>query len=82
MLLNNDFKEVESDADICIVNTCTVTQTSDSKSRKMLRSLAKKNPNALIVVMGCYSQLNSEEVKSIEDKIKTKYQMSESNVLE
>ena len=48
-------------ADVIIVNTCTVTQTSDSKSRKMLRSLAKKNPQALIVVMGCYSQLNKEE---------------------
>lgn len=51
----------DEQADVIIVNTCTVTQTSDSKSRKMLRSLAKKNPSALIVVMGCYSQLNKEE---------------------
>ena len=51
----------DEEADVIIVNTCTVTQTSDSKSRKMLRSLAKKNSNALIVVMGCYSQLNKEE---------------------
>ncbi len=51
----------DSEADVIIVNTCTVTHTSDSKSRKMLRSLANKNPNALIVVMGCYSQLNKDE---------------------
>ena len=52
---------IDSEADVIIVNTCTVTHTSDSKSRKMLRSLANKNPNALIVVMGCYSQLNKDE---------------------
>ena len=56
ILTSNDLE-----ADVIIVNTCTVTHTSDSKSRKMLRSLANKNPNALIVVMGCYSQLNKEE---------------------
>ena len=56
-----ELTENDSDADVLIVNTCTVTQTSDSKSKKLLRQLARKNPDAIIVVMGCYSQLNKEE---------------------
>lgn len=51
----------DSDADFIVVNTCTVTQTSDSKSRKLLRQVARTNPNAIIVVMGCYSQLNPQD---------------------
>lgn len=48
----------DTEADFIIVNTCTVTQTSDAKSRKLLRQIARTNPHAIIVVMGCYSQLN------------------------
>ena len=57
-----DFSEVAS---IYIINTCTVTQTSDSKSKKMIRQAAKKNPKAIICVMGCYSQLNPSEALNI-----------------
>ena len=42
-------------ADLCIVNTCTVTQEGDSKSRQVIRRLARDNPHARIVVMGCYA---------------------------
>ena len=42
-------------ADLCIVNTCTVTAESDSKCRKAIRALARQNPNARIIVMGCYA---------------------------
>jgi threonylcarbamoyladenosine tRNA methylthiotransferase MtaB len=42
-------------ADLCIVNTCTVTQEGDSKSRQAIRRLARDNPHARIVVMGCYA---------------------------
>ena len=42
-------------ADLCIVNTCTVTSEGDSKSRKVIRQLARDNPDSRIVVMGCYA---------------------------
>src|SRR4051812_14541409 len=43
----------EDQAELCIVNTCTVTNEGDSKSRQAIRRLARKNPGAKIVVMGC-----------------------------
>ena len=46
-----------ADADICIVNTCTVTGEADRKSRQRLRGLARLNPDALIVAMGCASEM-------------------------
>ena len=58
-----DFKEV---ADVYVVNTCTVTNTGDSKSRQMIRKAIRKNPQATVCVVGCYSQVASEEVVSIE----------------
>lgn len=51
--------------DVYIINTCTVTQTSDAKSRKMIRQAIKRNPNAICCVMGCYAQTHLEEVKEI-----------------
>ena len=56
------YTSVDKNADICIVNTCTVTNSGDSKSRKAIRRLIKKNPEAVIAVMGCYSQLSADEV--------------------
>lgn len=56
----------DSPSDVTIINTCTVTQTSDSKSRKMVRQVARNNPGSIICVMGCYSQLNSSEASKIE----------------
>jgi threonylcarbamoyladenosine tRNA methylthiotransferase MtaB len=49
-------------ADLCIVNTCTVTSEGDSKSRQTIRRLARDNPAAKIVVMGCYATRAPEEV--------------------
>ena len=69
--IDNGF-EIASFNDICdvyIVNSCTVTKTSDQKSRQMLHAARRKNPNAVIAVMGCYSQLNQEEASSIADII-------------
>ena len=42
-------------AELCIVNTCTVTHEGDAKSRQTIRQLAKRNPGTRIVVMGCYA---------------------------
>lgn len=52
-------------ANIYIINTCTVTNMSASKSRKIIRSAIKKNKDAIIVVMGCYSQMDSDTVSSL-----------------
>lgn len=52
-------------ADIYVINTCTVTHLADRKSRQMIRRAAKGNPQAKIVVMGCYSQTSPEEVNKI-----------------
>ncbi len=49
-------------ADLCIVNTCTVTLEGDYKSRKLIRQLARQNPKARIVVMGCYAARAAEEL--------------------
>jgi threonylcarbamoyladenosine tRNA methylthiotransferase MtaB len=58
-----DFKEK---ADIYVINTCSVTDTADKKSRAVIRQASKHNPAAFIVVTGCYAQLNPEEIGSIE----------------
>lgn len=52
-------------ADVCIVNTCTVTAEGDSKSRQVIRRLNKDNPQARIVVMGCYATRAPEEVRRL-----------------
>ena len=49
------------EADIYIINTCSVTNEADKKSRKMIMKAKRQNSNAIIVVMGCYSQVKSEE---------------------
>ena len=53
-------------ADIFLVNTCTVTEHSDKKSRNIIRKLHRQNPDALIYVTGCYAQLKKSEIEAIE----------------
>ncbi len=60
--LRRDFSET---CDVYVINTCTVTAESDAKSRKFIRRAAKKNPDAVICVMGCYSQRSPREVSAI-----------------
>ncbi len=52
-------------ADLCIVNTCTITAEGDSKSRQAIRRLHRKNPDARIVVMGCYATRQPERVAAL-----------------
>ncbi|MDE6533765.1 MAG: tRNA (N(6)-L-threonylcarbamoyladenosine(37)-C(2))-methylthiotransferase MtaB [Muribaculaceae bacterium] len=51
--------------DICIVNTCSVTEVADKKGRRLIRSLSTRYPDATIAVTGCYAQLKPEEVAGI-----------------
>lgn len=53
-------------ADICVVNTCSVTELADKKCRQAVRKLIKENPGAFVIVTGCYAQLKPEEVADIE----------------
>ncbi len=48
-------------ADVYLINTCTVTNTSDQKSRKMIRQARKKNKNAVVVAMGCFTQIRDND---------------------
>ncbi len=52
--------------DLCVVNTCSVTELADKKGRQAIRSLAKRFPGATIIATGCYAQLKPDEVASIE----------------
>ena len=64
LFLDNGHENVDSpeEADVCIVNTCSVTGEADRKSSQMLRRMAKNNPKAVIVAMGCASELKNGEV--------------------
>jgi threonylcarbamoyladenosine tRNA methylthiotransferase MtaB len=64
MLEANGYREAASEesADLCIVNTCTVTAEADAKGRQLIRRLAHDNPDAAIVVMGCYATREPETV--------------------
>lgn len=67
ILNEHGYHESKDDqCDLIVINTCAVTLTSESKSRQKIRSLRSKYPNAILFVMGCYSQLHSEEVIAIE----------------
>ena len=54
------------EADIFVVNTCSVTDIAEKKGRQLIRRIAHRNPGALIVVMGCYAQLRAQEIMAIE----------------
>ena len=60
-LLNKGYVEgTELNSDVYIINTCTVTNTSDNKSLKMVRRVIKNKPNSIVVVVGCMTQVNSK----------------------
>ncbi len=66
-LTSAGYRDAERDepADLCIVNTCTVTAEGDAKSRQTIRRLGRRNPDARIIVMGCYATRAPEEVASL-----------------
>ncbi|MBR2072254.1 MAG: radical SAM protein, partial [Alistipes sp.] len=54
------------EADICVINSCSVTEHADKKCRNIIRKLHRRNPNAIIAVTGCYAQLKPYEIAKIE----------------
>lgn len=61
-----EVKSFDEKCDIYVINTCTVTQMGDRKSRQMIHRALKLNPKAFVAVVGCYSQVSPDEVKKIE----------------
>ncbi len=68
-LEKNGYREASEaeTADLCVVNTCTVTSTGDSKGRKLIRQLSKNNPGTKILVMGCYATRDPKAVSELPD---------------
>ena len=64
---NYEIVEYEEFADVYIVNTCTVTNMSDRKSRQILRRAKEINPNAILCAVGCYAQVAEEELSKINE---------------
>jgi len=64
---NAGYRQVpfESEADVYVINTCTVTNTGDKKSRQMIRRAVRQNADATVVVTGCYAQVAPDEVAAI-----------------
>ena len=67
LLLFNGYKEVEENADICIINSCTVTNTADNKSKQVINNIRKNNKDALVIAMGCFTQFRKNEIKDLID---------------
>ena len=69
LFLNRGYRlgEFEEYCDVYVINTCTVTHAGDRKSRQMIRRAKHINPQAVVVVTGCYAQTSPEDVAAIED---------------
>ena len=67
MLENDGFikKEFDDNADVYVINTCSVTENADKECRQLVRRINRKAPEALVVVTGCYAQLKPKEIASI-----------------
>lgn len=64
-----EITDIESKADVYIVNTCTVTSKSEQKARRVIRNLLKNHPQSLVVVTGCYAQVEKESLQAISSKV-------------
>ncbi len=58
--------EKGEEADICVINTCSVTDAADHKDRQMIHRIRRQNPHAILIVTGCYAQLKPGEIAKIE----------------
>lgn len=63
---SHGYEQVKENADVAIINTCTVTNTADRKSVKMIHQAVHRNPDAIVVVVGCLTQVKSDMVRRID----------------
>ena len=66
MLEDMGVRTVDRNADICIINTCSVTEVADHKCRQAIHRMVRENPGAFVIVTGCYAQLKPETVSKID----------------
>jgi threonylcarbamoyladenosine tRNA methylthiotransferase MtaB len=59
-------KDFEEEADVYVINTCSVTENADKECRQLVRRIQRRTPEALVVITGCYAQLKPQEIASIE----------------
>ena len=67
LMSNYDIVEPEEKADIYIINTCSVTNMSDRKSRQMIRRAKEMNSKAFVIVVGCYAEVAKDEIEKIDE---------------
>ena len=67
ILAGYNIVEKSQEADICIINTCSVTNVSDRKSRQMIRKVKEKNPDAIIIATGCYVQVAKKDIEQMSE---------------
>ena len=79
MLEQNGYREAADGetADLCVVNTCTVTGTGDAKSRQVIRQLARHNPGTRTLVMGCYATRDPQSVCAAARRIRGRPRQAE-----
>ena len=68
-LLENDGfvkREFDEEADVYVINTCSVTENADKECRQLVRRIQKRAPQAMVVITGCYAQLKPKEIAEIE----------------
>jgi threonylcarbamoyladenosine tRNA methylthiotransferase MtaB len=73
--------QIGEPADLCIVNTCTVTESADSSSRHQIRQILRENPGAEVVVTGCMAESAPERIKALDSKIRLVPNASKENLL-
>ena len=67
LLLNDGYEEVDSNASVCIINSCTVTNTADNKSKQVINNIRKNNPHGIVIAMGCFCQFRNNEITDLID---------------
>lgn len=67
LFLEEGYEEVEENADVCIINTCTVTNTADNKSKQVINNIKKNNKEAIVIAMGCFCQFRNSEIEDLID---------------
>ena len=66
--IRHGFEKVkyQEEADIYVLNTCSVTENADKEARKLIRQIKRRNPNSIVAVIGCYAQLKPNDIAAID----------------
>ncbi len=67
LFLSRNYIEVDNNADIAVINTCTVTNTADNKSKKTINNIRKDNKNAIVIAVGCFTEYRKDNINDLID---------------